>query len=268
MRITWKAAFLAVFCCAMLLPASNLAGQEPDKDDLAKKVQNPIANLVTLPFQYNLNGKVGEYDRKALTLNVQPVIPFPGENWNVISRTIIPLNSVPVGEVDSYFGFGDVNLSLFWSPADAANPTWGLGPVMVLPTASNAEVMGAGKFSLGPTGVIFYKIGKFTLGGVVSNVWSLAGDDDREDVNFFYMQYFVNFNIGDGWALGTAPIITCDWTEDSGEQWVIPWGLQVSKVAMLGKRPANLLIGYYVNSEYPTAAPENQVRIQVNLMFP
>jgi hypothetical protein len=129
-------------------------------------------------------------------------------------------------------------------------------------------VLGVGKFSIGPTGVIFYKVGKFTLGGVASNVWSIAGDDSREDVNSFFAQYFVNFNIGDGWALGTAPIITCDWTEPSGEQWSVPWGLQVSKVLKLGNRPTNLLAGYYVFSESPTLGAENQVRLQVNLMFP
>ena len=262
--------FLTLVTCCCLALSGAAAAQETTDDEaaLAKKVQNPIANLISLPFQYNYNAGVGSYDRHALNLNVQPVIPFPGEKWNIITRTIIPLNSVPVGEDGSVFGFGDVNLSIFWSPADAAALTWGVGPVIVLPTASNPEILGAGKLSLGPTGVLFYKIGRFTMGGVASNVWSVAGDDDREDVNFFFAQYFVNYNLGRGWALGTAPIVTCDWTEPSGEQWTVPWGLQISKVTHLGTRPANLLAGYYYMSEHPTLGPESQVRLQVNLLFP
>ena len=268
MKKTLYATVLAAGCVALAFPVSVLADQKAEQAALAETVQNPIANLITLPFQYNYNGGVGQYDRNALNLNVQPVIPFTGEKWNVITRTIIPVNSLPIEETGSSFGFGDINVSLFLSPAKAANPTWGLGVVMYLPTSSNPEILGAGKFSIGPTGVIFYKLGKFTMGGVANNVWSIAGDDSREDVSFFFMQYFVNYNIGAGWALGTAPIITCDWTEPSGEEWAVPWGLQLSKVTMLGTRPANLLAGYYVYSEHPTLGPEYQVRLQVNLMFP
>jgi hypothetical protein len=235
---------------------------------LAKKVQNPIANLATVPFQYNYNLGIGEYDRAGSNLNFQPVVPFPGEKWNVISRTIIPINSVPVDETESISGFGDVNLSLFWTPAEAAALTWGVGPIFYLPIASNPEVLGTGKFSLGPTGVVFYGAGKWTLGAVASNAWSIAGDGDRDNVNFFFGQYFINFNFGKGWAMGTAPIITGDWTAPSGQGWTVPFGLQVSKVTHLGSRPANLLVGYYSNVEHPSGAAESQVRIQVNLLYP
>ena len=256
-------------CCWLELGGSTaFADKNGQATELAKKIQNPIANLVSLPFQYNYNSGVGEYDRNALNLNVQPVIPFPGEKWNIITRTIIPVNSVPLGETGSAFGFGDINLSIFWSPAEVSSLTWGVGPVIYLPTASNPELLGLGKLSLGPTGVLFYKVGKFTMGGVASNVWSVAGDSDREDVNFFFAQWFVNYNLGSGWALGSAPIITCDWTEPSGEQWSVPWGLQLSKVTHLGRRPANLLAGYYVYSQPPTLGPERQGRFQGNLLFP
>jgi hypothetical protein len=236
--------------------------------DLAKKVQNPIANLVTVPFQYNYNLGVGTHDRTMTNLNIQPVIPFPGDKWNVITRTIIPVNSVPVGTTGSVFGFGDISLSMFWSPAKPASLTWGLGPALSLPTSSNPEVLGSGKLSIGPTGVAFYGVGKFTMGAVASNVWSVAGDDTREDVNFFFAQWFINYNLGSGWALGSAPIITGNWNAPSGQGWVVPWGLQISKVTHLGTRPANLLIGYYYNATRPDAGAESQLRMQVNLMYP
>ena len=102
--------FALLTACSWLGLCGFAVAQETTDDEaaLAKTVQNPIANLVSLPFQYNYNGGVGTYDRHALNLNVQPVIPFPGEKWNIISRTIIPVNSVPIGENGSEFGFGDI----------------------------------------------------------------------------------------------------------------------------------------------------------------
>jgi hypothetical protein len=128
-------------------------------------------------------------------------------------------------------------------------------PAITVPTASNPEVLGSDKLSIGPTGVIFYGIKKWTMGAVGSNIWSVAGDSSREDVNFFFAQWFVNYNLGKGWALGTAPIITCDWEAASGEECTIPWGLQISKVTHIGHQPVNVLGGYYKNSEHRRAAP-------------
>ena len=262
---------LVVFaiCCWSVL-SSTVVAQDADAKatELAKKIQNPLANLVVLPFQANINNGVGPDDRTFFNLNVQPVVPFPGEKWNVIARAIIPVNSVPVGETDSVFGIGDTNLSLFWSPAKEGNITWGVGPAISLPTASNPEVLGSGKLSLGPTAILFYTIGNWTMGGVASNVWSVAGESDRDDLNFFFAQYFFNYNFGKGWAMGTSPIITADWKADSGNQWTVPWGMNVSKVTHFGSRPVNLLLGYYTNSEHPAGAADSQVRIQVNFLFP
>ena len=247
---------------------TDAQGQDNDQAALAETVQNPISNMVSLPFQYNYNGGFGEYDRKSLNLNIQPVIPFPGENWNVITRTIISLNSVPIGENGADFGFGDINVSTWLSPAEPAALSWGLGGIVYLPTSSNPEVLGSGKLSIGPSGVLFYGIGKFTMGGVASQAWSVAGDDDRQEFNSFFAQWFINYNIGGGWAIGTAPIVTANWMASDDDIWTVPWGLQLSKVTHLGTRPANLLIGYYYNSKHPTDGAEYQVRMQVNLLFP
>lgn len=251
---------------------------ESDESDLAATIQNPLATLVSLPLQFNFNegvdpGAIAGGDREGgerfFNLNVQPVIPFPGEKWNIITRTIIPVNSVPLGDNISEFGIGDTSLSIFWSPAKASRLTWGIGPALSLPTASNPEILGSGKFSVGPTAVVFYGISKWTMGFVASNVWSVAGDEDRNDINFFLAQWFVNYNIGRGWAVGTAPIVTANWEdEDSGNRWTVPLGLQVSKVTHFGSRPVNLLIGYYDNVQHPDGAAEYQIRFQLNLLFP
>jgi hypothetical protein len=279
MRIPTPLLVLAI-CCWLALwvsaaAAESASGVDPAEHDeagLAKTIQNPLANLISLPLQFNFNNGArppgSTQDRRFFNLNVQPVIPYPGEKWNIISRTIIPLNSVPMGDTDSVFGFGDTSLSLFWSPAKASALTWGVGPAIVLPTASNPEVLGSGKWSIGPTGVIFYGIGNWTLGAVASNVWSVGGDSGRQDVNFFVAQWFANYNLPKAWAVGTAPIITCDWEAPSGNQCTIPWGLQVSKVTHFGSRPVNLLLGYYKNSTHPDGAPDSQARVQINFMFP
>jgi len=240
----------------------------PSAEALAKAAQNPLATMVTLPLQANYNTGVGPYERTFFNLNVQPVVPIAGENWNLITRTIIPLNSVPMGEIDSAFGIGDTTLQLFFSPAKGGSITWGVGPVVSIPSASNPEVLGSGKWGLGPTGVVFIQAGRWTMGGVVSNTWSVAGDDDRDDYNRFLLQYFVNFNFGGGWALGTVPIVTANWKAEDGNKWTVPWGLQVSKVARIGAQPVNLLLGYYTNSTHPEGAAGGQVRVQINFMFP
>jgi len=261
--------FLA--CITFLLASGMLTPQDANAEDassLAKTIQNPIANMVSLPLQANYNKGVEPYDRTFFNLNIQPVIPFPGKKWNIISRTIIPVNSVPQGETDSTFGIGDTSLSLFWSPANPGKVVWGFGPVFGLPTASNPEVLGSEKFSAGPTGVIFYSTGKWTMGGVASNIWSISGESDRADVNLFTLQYFVNYNLGDGWAVGTAPILSANWEADSDNTWTIPWGLNISKVTHFGGQAVNLLLGYYDNSEQPEGAASSQVRVQLNFLFP
>lgn len=269
MGIRTRVLVVTICCCfAAAAPATWAQGEDDQADKLAKQVQNPLANLVTLPLQANFNNGVGPYDRTFFNLNVQPVIPFPGEKWNVISRTIIPVNSAPLGEVDSIFGIGDTSLSLFWSPARASALTWGVGPALSLPTASNPEALGSGKWSIGPTGILFYTVGKWTMGAVASNIWSVAGDGDRDDVNLLVAQWFVNFNFGGGWAVGTAPILTSNWKAKSGNKWTIPWGIQISKVTKFGSRPVNLLFGYYRNSEHPEGSADSQVRVQLNFLYP
>jgi hypothetical protein len=256
----------------LLLVVPNVAAQEEGKADeaaLAQQIQNPLASLVSLPLQANYNLGLGEYDRTFYNLNVQPVIPYSlNEDLNLITRAIIPVNSVPVGQTQSTFGIGDTSLSLFLSPVSTGAITWGVGPAFTIPTASNPELLGSDKLSLGPTGVLFASLGKWTLGAVASNSWSVAGSADRDDVNFFFAQWFVNYNIGKGWAIGTAPVVTANWKAESGNKWTVPWGLQVSKVTHFGSQPVSLLLGYYRNSKHPEGGADSQVRFQLNLLFP
>ena len=153
---------------------SGPASAQGDEAELAKTIQNPLASMVTLPIQVNWNGGVGDNNRTAMNMNIQPVVPFPGEDWNIITRTIIPVNSVPIGQSASEFGIGDTSFSMFFSPNKGGNLTWGIGPALTIPTSSNPEILGSGKWSIGPTGVLFYGTGNWTMGFVASQSWSFA----------------------------------------------------------------------------------------------
>jgi len=251
---------------AAALFANTASGQ--DADALAKAAQNPLATMTTLPLQANWNSGVGPNDRTSFNLNIQPVIPIPGEKWNVITRTILPVNSVPNGATDSIFGLGDTLFNVYFSPNSSGKLTWGVGPVLSIPTATNPEVLGSGKWGAGITGVLFYASGKWTMGAVGSNVWSIAVDSDRADVNFLTVQPFINYNLGGGWAVGSAPLATANWEADSDNTWTIPLGAQISKITKIASQPVNLLLGYYDNAEHPDGGAESSVRFQLNFLFP
>jgi hypothetical protein len=180
---------------SILLLASAAFGQ--DEAELAKKLANPVASLISVPLQYNYDENYGaDDDGRKQFVNIQPVIPITlNEEWNIISRTILPVvdeHDVPPGTDES--GIGDVLQSLFFSPKE---PTprgliWGAGPVLLLPTASD-EVLGSEQWGLGPTVVGLKQTGPWTYGLLANHVWSVAGDDDRADVNATFMQPFLTY---------------------------------------------------------------------------
>ena len=244
--------------------------EEPstEKDDLASKIQNPIASLISVPFQNNADFNIGPYDRTRNTLNIQPVVPFSlTENLNLISRTIIPIITQPVGENDSETGLGDVNLSLFLTPAKPSKIIYGYGLALGLPTATES-FLGTEKWTAGPSFVILVQPEGWTVGGLLQNTWSYAGKEDRAEVNFFYSQVFVTKNLPKGWYVNTAPIITANWESDSGNQWTVPLGAGFGKLFRLGKLPINAQTGYYFNVVHPDGGPESQFRFQIVLLFP
>lgn len=257
---------------ALLVLAAGLPalGWAQDDADLAKKTQNPVADLISVPFQNNVNFGVGPNDDVQYILNVQPVIPFRlTENWNLISRTIVPLIYQPelapgVGEV---FGLGDIQQSLFFSPAKPGKLIWGVGPIFQFPTATD-DSLGQGKWGAGPTAVALTVQGPWVLGALVNNVWSFAGDGDRRDVNQLLIQPFVNYNLPDAWYVVTAPIITADWEAESDNRWTVPVGVGVGKILRIGKLPVNAQAGAYYNVVRPDNAAEWQLRVQIQLLFP
>jgi hypothetical protein len=253
------------------LGAPCAGGEEQTESDLAKAAQNPIANLISLPLQNNTNFEFGPQEGTQNILNIQPVWPVSiGDDWNLITRTIFPVTSQPgmLPGQDRETGLGDTTFTGFLSPKDSGKWTWGLGPVALIPTATN-DRLGADKWGLGPSLVVLTMPGPWVVGSLFSNVWSVGGSGAQE-INLFTWQYFVNYNIPDsgGWYLSSAPINTANWKADSGEKWTIPVGGGVGKVFNIGKQPVNAQVQAFYNVEKPEFGPDWQLRLQLQFLFP
>jgi hypothetical protein len=240
-------------------------------EDLAKKTQNPVSDLISLPFQNNMNFGVGPDDDIQNILNIQPVAPFRlTEDWNLITRTIAPIIYQPelVPGTDDEFGLGDINFTAFLSPAKPGKLIWGAGPILSFPTATDKK-LGTERWSAGPSAVALTMKGPWVIGALVNNIWSFAGDDDRDDVNQMLFQYFINYNLPGGWYLSSAPVITANWEADrSRDRWTVPFGGGVGKIFRIGKQPMNAQVAAFYNAERPHYGAEWQLRLQLQFLFP
>jgi opacity protein-like surface antigen len=266
------------------LAASSTPGHEkyPETEEghenLAKDAQNPIADLISVPFQNNTNFNVGPFNRAQNVLNIQPVVPLHLSNdWIVISRTIAPLTIQPDPIINSStFGIGDTSQSLILSPKSAGikDFSWGLGPILTVPTASNL-ILGTGKVLLGPEAVVIYTPGHWVIGAVISNSWSVGGDPLRSSVNFFNTQPFINYNIphGQGWYLTSSPIITADWNAPPSTRWTVPLGGGIGRVFKFAGQSFNAQAQAFYNvlraGPGSISTPGDwQFRFELALLFP
>lgn len=246
------------------------AAGEHSTEELAKLAQNPIANLISLPFQNNTNFGLGPHDRTQNITDVQPVIPISLDGgWNLITRTILPLVYQPdlSSESGGDYGTGDMTLSAFVSPPKDGDWMFGFGPILYLPTASIDDIK-TEKYGIGPTAVAVYMHGQWVAGALANQVWSVAGDDDLPDVSSFLLQPFVNYNLSDGWFLSTGPIITANWEADSDDTWTVPIGGGGGKLVRLGKLPLNIALQFYYNVISPDDGPDWTIRLQLGFLFP
>ena len=247
--------------------------QAGTEEDLAKASQNPIASLVTVPFQNNSNFNSGPFGRTQNVLNIEPVVPMSlGSQWNVISRTIVPVTTQPNPVIDSSTnGVGDISESLFFSPVNSGikDFTWGFGPITTVPSASDA-ILGTGKTLLGPTLVLVVTPGHWVMGVLVNNQWSVAGAPGRPSVNFFTAQYFINYNFpdGHGWYFTSSPIITADWTAAPGQQWIVPVGGGFGRLFRVGDQPISASVQGFYNVIRPDNGPTWTLRAFMSLLFP
>ena len=248
---------------------SGAAAFAQDEAGLAKQSQNPVGDLISLPFQNNTNFGVGPSDGVQNVLNIQPVYPIGLGKLNLINRVILPLVYQPefVPGDGSTFGLGDTSYTAFFSPASPGKFIWGVGPSFLIPTATD-DLLGTDQWSAGPGFVGLVMPGQWVIGGLIQNVWSLDSNDDDGEVNQLLFQYFVNFNKPSGWYYTSAPVITANWEAESGKRWTVPIGGGIGKVYRIGKRPVNANIQAYYNIEKPELAADWSVRVQFTLLFP
>ena len=263
---------IAAIFGALLASAMAPARAELSAEELAKLAQNPVGNLISLPFQNNTNLNFGPQKGTQNILNIQPVIPISiSSEWNIITRTIVPVIWNPrLYPGDSRTsGIGDTSFTAFLSPAKPGEWIWGLGPAVQIPTNSNAE-LGNKNWGLGPSAVVLHlKHGDpWVYGVLVNNVWSLSGNERGGSYNNGLIQPFLNYNFPGGFYLTSAPIATVDWTASSGNKWTVPLGGGVGKIFHFGRLPVNTQLSAYYNVVRPDFGANWQIRAQVQLMFP
>lgn len=241
-------------------PAADSAQQ------MAKDLANPISSMISLPFQFNVDGGLGESDGVKSTLNVQPVIPVAiGKDWNVIIRTIVPIvhQQDVVEPASSQFGLGDTLQSFFFSPSHSSGIIWGVGPAFLYPTGTD-PALGGEKWGAGPTAIVLKQAGHNTIGVLANHIWSIAGDDSRADVSSTFIQPFVSHTTATAMTISLAAETTYDWKAD---QWIVPINLSAAQLTHIGKQPISVGAGlrYYV--EKPEGGPEWGFRLITTFLF-
>jgi hypothetical protein len=239
--------------------------------DLAQLVQNPIAKVISVPFQNNLNFGVGPDHDPQDVMNIQPVLPIQiNEDWNVISRTIIPVDYQPPSSPggSAVGGVGDINLALYFSPARTSSSLiWGIGPALIFPSANHA-VLGQGKFSAGISAVALTIQGPWLVGALVTQVASVSGLAYRRDVSQMLMQPFINYNFPRGWYLTSSPILTANWKAPGSQQWTVPVGAGGGRAFRLGKQAMNAQLQAFDDVTHPRGTGNWTLRVQFQLLFP
>ncbi len=239
-------------------------------ESLQKAVQNPVASLISFPFQNNTGFNIGAYDRTQDVLNIQPVIPVNiSKNWMVITRLIQPVIWQPYAgqNAGGEYGLGDLTPSFYLSPRNAGKLIWGAGPVFTIPTATN-NILGQGKLSMGPAVVLLTQPGHWTLGALINNQWSVAGSGSRPAVNQMVLQWFIARQLKKGWYVSTSPIVTADWRASSGNVWTVPFGGGFGRVMKVGFQPINWQVQFFGNAVHPAGASPWGMRVQIQLLFP
>ena len=236
--------------------------------------------MYSLPFQNNTYFRAGpHHDQSANVLNIQPVLPFTVGDWNIISRTIMPLIALPsltagledvttaAPSSNDPFGLGDINQTFYFSPAAPRPFIWGIGPSFNLPTATD-HPLGSGKFSIGPGAVGLVTPNPWVIGLLARQLFSIAGPNGRGDVNQTLLQPFINYNFPGGLYLTSSPIITSNWSAPSSERWSVPIGGGVGKIFKIGDQPFNASLQAFDYVAHPSSGPRWALRAQTQLLFP
>ena len=272
-RLATAAFAVMVVACAPIVASAqdNAAASTPDAEnaELAKKVNNPIADLVSVPFQFNWQNGIGPNDQTQYLLNVQPVMPFSvTDGLNLIARVIVPYLSQPAvdGAGVAASGVSDILASFFLSPKKGTI-TWGVGPVISLP-ATNVPALGSQKWSAGPTAVVLKQTGGWTVGTLANQIWSFAGQTDRSDVSQLFLQPFLVYTTKSLWSLAANSEATANWMAEGRDRWTAPINLMLSKLSTFGPFPASYQFGWGYFFARPVNSATWKVRATVTILLP
>jgi hypothetical protein len=254
-----RGVYIAFVIASVLAMAATSVAYAQQGEDLREAAQNPIADLISLPFQNNTNFDIGHTDNTQNVLNIQPVYPVHlTPNWNLITRPILPviyqppffsgrelqaLEEIAGPDIGDTELLGNLTPEFFFSPrkpiqlGPEASLVWGAGPAFQFPTATDDE-LGTGKWSAGPGFVVFLsdRALHVTTGFLILNLWSFAGDEDRANVNAMTLQPFLNYNLPKGWYLTTSPLITADWEANDDNRWTVPVGGGIGRIFKIGRQ--------------------------------
>jgi len=257
----------------LLLAAPLLAATSPgfaqDSDhDLAKKLNNPVASLVSVPLQFNYDCCYKPAGSDRVTLNIQPVMPFGvSQDWNLIVRTILPVIEQPSAVAGGHtsFGFGDTTQSFFLSPtAEAGGFIWALGPAFLWPTATDLG-LASRKWGAGPTGLLLKQEAGWTVGILANHIWSYSGEREYPNLSNTFLQPFLSYTWPDTTNLGINTESTYNW---KNEQWTAPINLTVGHLFALGGQRVNFTLGGRYVPERPHDGASWGLRFVMTFLFP
>lgn len=242
-----------------------------EEASLARQLANPVASLISVPFQFNYDSGIGVQENiQRANLNIQPVVPFKlSANWNLITRTILPVVNFQgaAGAETGQLNFGDTVQSLFLSPArpGPGGVIWGVGPVALLPTATG-QLSGLNQWGLGPTGVALVQRGPWTVGALANHLWSVANNGSNSNVNATFLQPFLAYTTPTAWTISLNTESTYDW---AAERWAVPLNLVVTKVTKVGNQLLSLGAGVRYWVDGPDSGPHGWgARLVATLLFP
>lgn len=268
--------FLSVILMGCIIFPIGLNAQT--EEELAKKSQNPVGNMISAPIEYWHYGNI-DNTNGANVIMLKPVYPVTFGNITLINRLIVPMagisansGNVDLGEIPGPFpngkttGLSNIQYQAFFTKADPGKVIVGLGPVIELPTNTNG--MGSSQFSAGPALVVLTMPGKWVLGALAQNIWSFAGPDDNTNVNQLVFQYFVNYNFNKGWYVTSTPLLTADWNKKSGNQWTVPVGGGVGRLVRFGKLPIDFKLQAFSHVVRPDVSPSWSLLFAIKFLFP
>jgi hypothetical protein len=262
------------------------SAEAAEADKLAKQLANPIASLISVPFQANEDWGYGPTGNGyKFTLNIQPVVPISiSKDWNLIIRTILPI----VSQHDLFYfanlpkdsplqpqnrsqdGLSDTTQSFFLSPKKPGpfGLIWGLGPAFLYPTGTQ-DLLGSGTFSIGPTFVALEQTGPWTVGVLMNQLWSVLIEEHRSSLSQMFVQPFIAYTTKTHTTFTIDTESTANWNATSADgKWTVPLIFQISQILKIGKQPISIQIGGKYYADTPRYGPNWGVRFNFTLLYP